>query len=194
MRAKTTSVRSKALNPLAFLLTDVASLYTRYFEGCMVAFKLTMLECKVLAYLSQNEGATQSLLAELTETDLSTLGRIIDHMEEHRFIERHQRANDRRAHCLQLGPLAQAALMEITHANDRVRRTVFARIATCEQSRLMRLLENVHAHLVRLVPISRDGIKAVSMISAHPAMSRDPAIDDLWPKALAGRESNEQHG
>ena len=179
MTDKTTSVRRRALNRLAFLLTDVARLYTRYFERCMVAPKLTLLDCKVLVYLSQNEGATQSLLAELTETDLSTLGRIIDHMEKHGFIERHEHANDRRAHRLQLGPLAQAALMEITRADDRVRGMVFARVPTCERLQLMRLLEHVHANLVRLVPISRDGIKAVAMIAAHPAMSRDPATDHL---------------
>jgi MarR family transcriptional regulator for hemolysin len=181
MTAKTTSVQRRALNRLAFLLTDVARLYTGYFEGCMVALKLTLLECKVLVYLSQNEGATQSFLAELTETDLSTLGRIIDHMEKHGFIERHERANDRRAHRLQLGPLARAALMEITRADDRVRGAVLARVSSSEHLQFMRLLEHVHANLVRLVPTIRDGIKAVAMTTAHPALPRDSATDHLSP-------------
>jgi MarR family transcriptional regulator, transcriptional regulator for hemolysin len=194
MTAKTTSVQRRALNRLAFLLTDVTRLYTRYFEGCMVALKLTLLDCKVLVYLSQNEGATQSLLAELTETDQSTLGRIIDHMEKHGFIERREHASDRRAHRLQLGPIAQAAPTEIRRADDRVRGMVLMRVSTCEQLELMRLLEHVHASLARLVPIGCDGIKAVPIIAAHPAMSCDPATDDLWPTALAGQESNERHG
>jgi DNA-binding MarR family transcriptional regulator len=182
------------LNRLAFLLSDIARLYMRYFERCMVALKLTLLEYKVLICLSQNEGATQSLLADLVETDLSTLGRIIDHMEKHGLIERHQRANDRRAHRLQLGPVAETALMEIMLADDRVRNTVLARVATVEQLQFMNLLEHVHANLLRLAPIGRDGVKAVAMIVAHREMSRDPATDHPSPTALAGQESNERHG
>jgi hypothetical protein len=58
----------------------------------------------------------------------------------------------------------------------------------------MRLLEHVHANLVRLVPTIRDGIKAVAPTTAHPALSPDSATDHLSPTALAGKESNERHG
>jgi MarR family transcriptional regulator for hemolysin len=104
-----------------FLLTDVVRLYARYFEQCMASFKLTLSEYKVLVYLSQNENTTQSQLSKLTDTDLSTLGRIIDRMEQDGLIERHAHANDRRAHRLQLGPRAQATLIKFTRLDDRVR-------------------------------------------------------------------------
>lgn len=143
-----------------FLLTDVVRLYARYFEQCMASFKLTLSEYKVLVYLSQNENTTQSQLSKLTDTDLSTLGRIIDRMEQDGLIERHAHANDRRAHRLQLGPRAQATLIKFTRLDDRVRGVVLAGVSIAEQSKFMILLERVHANLLPLVPLTRDGIKS----------------------------------
>ena len=42
---------------------------------------MTLSQCKVLVYLSRNEGTTQKRLAALTDTDPMTLVRILDRME-----------------------------------------------------------------------------------------------------------------
>ena len=161
------SVESRDLIRLCFLFTDVARLYTRYFEQCMGPLKLSLTECQILVCVSRNEGATQSLLSNLTVTDLSTLGRIIDRMEKHGFIERHEHDDDRRAHCLHLGPSSPAVLIEFTSIDDGVRRAVLAGVSAAEQSQCMRLLEQVHANLIPLVPPSRNGIKTGAMVDVR---------------------------
>jgi MarR family transcriptional regulator, transcriptional regulator for hemolysin len=158
------SVESRDLIRLCFLFTDVARLYTRYFEQCMRPLQLSLLDCKILVRVSRNEGATQSLLSELTETDSSTIGRIIDRMEKRGLIERHDHSDDRRAHCLQLGPIASAVLIEFTRIDDGIGRSVLAGVSAAEQSQCMRLLEQVHANLVPLVLPTRSGIKTGAMV------------------------------
>jgi MarR family transcriptional regulator, transcriptional regulator for hemolysin len=159
----TMSVESKDLTRLCFLFTDIARLYTHYFEQCMRPLQLSLLECHILVCVSRNEGASQSLLSTLTETDRSTIGRIIDRMEKHGLIERHEHSDDRRTHCLQLGPIAPAVLIEFTRIDDGVRRAVLAGVSAAEQSQCMRLLEQVHANLIPLVPPTRNGIKTGAM-------------------------------
>jgi DNA-binding MarR family transcriptional regulator len=157
------SVNSSDSIRLCFLITDVARLYTRYIEQSMGPLQLSLLECKILVCVSRNEGATQSLLFKLTETDRSTLGRIFDRMEKDGLIERHEHANDRRAHCLQLGPIAPAVLIELKRIDDGVRGAVLAGVSAAKQSQCMRLLEQVHANLIPLVPPTRNVIKTGAM-------------------------------
>ena len=99
-RDKLSSGRAQALNEFGFLLKDVSRLNTRHFEQYALPLGLTLGQCKVIVYLSGNEGTTQAQLAELSETDPMTLVRIIDRMEKDGLIERCSDASDRRAHRL----------------------------------------------------------------------------------------------
>jgi DNA-binding Lrp family transcriptional regulator len=140
--------------------------------------------------VSRNEDATQSLLSKLTEIDLSTLGRIIDRMEQDGLIERHEHANDRRAHRLQLGHRARDTLIEFVRMDDRARSAVLAPISIAEQSKFMMLPQHVHANPVPLVPRTRDG----AMVMAHPI--EVPRCVNRTSSNLPdpGQESNERHG
>ncbi len=71
-----------------FLVKDVSRLWVRHFEQRAVQLGMSLTQCKVLVFLSRNEGATQARLAELSDTDPMTLVRVLDRMERDGWIER----------------------------------------------------------------------------------------------------------
>ena len=166
-RGRLSSGRAQALNEFGFLLKDVSRLNTRHFEQCALPLGLTLGQCKVIVYLSCNEGTTQARLAEVSETDPMTLVRIIDRMEKDGLIERSSDASDRRAHRLHLGPTAQGVLAEIRRVGDRARSEVLAGLSTAEQLQFMTLLERVHDNLSGLTPSRADSSNAASSLSAR---------------------------
>jgi MarR family transcriptional regulator for hemolysin len=62
---------------LGFLIHEVARLMRRRFEQHARGFGLTRSQRQALAYLSRNEGISQTGLADLLDIEPITLGRII---------------------------------------------------------------------------------------------------------------------
>ncbi len=150
-----------ALDPLrdfGFLLKDVARLHTRNFErhssdsgGTHAG--LTLSQCKVLSYLQRNEGISKARLAELTDTDPMTLGRLLARMADDGLIEQRLDPADRRAHCLYLKPdKAQRVLQEIWRIADRSRAESLVGLSAADRSQLMVLLRRIQSNLDALMP------------------------------------------
>ncbi|MBL6751577.1 MAG: MarR family transcriptional regulator, partial [Nevskia sp.] len=135
-----------------FLVKDVSRLSARNFERHAKALKLTLSQCRVLTYLSRNEGINQIQLAMLTETDPMTLVRILDRMEKDQWIERRADPDDRRARRLYLQAGATPILEQIWLMVDRSRGEAMAGLNAGEQKILMDLLERVRSNLTELVP------------------------------------------
>lgn len=140
------------LKNFGFLVKDVSRLYVRHFEQHAQELGMTLPQCKVLVYLSRNEGTTQKRLAELTDTDPMTLVRILDRMEVDAWVERRADPNDRRAYRLHLRPASAPVLAEILRVADKARAEALGGLKAAEQSQLVALLEQVHANLTKLVP------------------------------------------
>jgi MarR family transcriptional regulator, transcriptional regulator for hemolysin len=156
------------LKNFGFLVKDVSRLYVRHFEQHAHKLGMTLTQCKVLVYLSRNEGTTQKRLSELTDTDPMTLVRILDRMEVDAWIERRADPNDRRAYRLHLRPAAAPVLAEILRVADRARGEALGGLAAAEQTQLVTLLEKVHANLTKLVPGPSEAVKEPS----SPARTR----------------------
>src|SRR5450631_1229616 len=71
-----------------YLLVDTSRLYLRRFTRRAAALGVNLAQSKALGYLSRNQGITQVRLAELTDIEPMTLGRILDRMERDGWIER----------------------------------------------------------------------------------------------------------
>jgi MarR family transcriptional regulator for hemolysin len=140
------------LKNFGFLVKDVSRLYVRHFEQHARKLGMTLPQCKVLVYLSRNEGTTQKRLAELTDTDPITLVRILDRMEADAWIERRADPKDRRAYRLHLRPASAPVLAEILRVADKARGEALGGLKAAERSQLVTLLEQVHANLTKLVP------------------------------------------
>jgi DNA-binding MarR family transcriptional regulator len=137
---------------LGFLMKDVSRLWVRYFESHADQLGMTLTQAKVLVYLSRNEGCTQARLAELCDTDPMTLVRVLDRMEKDGFIERRPDPSDRRAYRLFLKPASDPVIAEIGRIGDRARSESLAGLSNEDRTKLIDLLEHVHANLLALIP------------------------------------------
>ena len=90
------------LRDFGFLLKDLSRRYVLRFEQHAREISLTLMQCKVLAHLEKNEGASQARLAELTDIEPMMMVRILDRMEADKLLERRPDPADRRARRLYL--------------------------------------------------------------------------------------------
>jgi DNA-binding MarR family transcriptional regulator len=141
-------------NNLGFLLKDLARMSSKNFERRALAedLGLTLEQCRVLVYLEDNQGITQSGLAYVTETDPMTLVRILDHMETFGWIERRLDPSDRRVRRLHLLPAAKPLLKRIWVIADEARSDALAGLDEKQTKTLLQLLSTVQANLATLVP------------------------------------------
>ena len=144
------------LRNFGFVLKDVARLHSRNFERHSLAAGttgLTLAQSKVLSYLQRNEGISKAGLAELTDMDPMTLGRLLARMTADGLIEQRPDPSDRRAHCLFLQPdKALPVLDEIRRISERSRAESLAGLNAADRSQLMSLLHKIQANLYALMP------------------------------------------
>ena len=81
---------------LGFLLTDTARMLRKLIDRRLHPFGLTRAQWAVMAILASRDGLSQSELADELEIEKSTVGRLIDLIEAHGWIERRAMAGDRR--------------------------------------------------------------------------------------------------
>lgn len=89
-------------DPIAFLMADGSRLFRRLFNMRARALGLTGQQWRVLVLIFRNPGMTQSMAAELMETEPITLSRMVDRLEDAGLVERRPAAKDRRVRCLHL--------------------------------------------------------------------------------------------
>jgi MarR family transcriptional regulator, transcriptional regulator for hemolysin len=137
-----------------FLVKDVSRLWVRNFEQRAAQLGMSLTQCKVLVYLSRNEGTTQARLAELSDTDPMTLVRVLDRMESDGWIERRADPTDRRAYRLHRKPASDAVLAEITRIADKARSEGLAGLSAEQRAQMVEMLEHVRRNLVAMLPAS----------------------------------------
>ena len=151
----------KTIDPLrnfGFLLKDVSRLYSRNFERQSAALGLTLAQCKVLSHRQRNEGISQIGLADISDTDPMTLGRVLDRMVADGLIERSTDPGDRRARrlCLYLQAGALPVIDEIRRLPDNARAQSLAGLNAADRAQTMRLMQHLHAKLDTLMPGAAD--------------------------------------
>jgi len=139
---------------LGFLLKDTSRRYSRRFEERAQALSLTLVQCRALLYLENNQGVSQKRLSELTELDPMTLVRILDRMEADGWVQRRFDPADRRAHTLWLTPKAKPVLDHIAQLIADTRTEALQGLSNEERSKLLELLERLHGNLSSLPPIA----------------------------------------
>jgi DNA-binding MarR family transcriptional regulator len=142
------------LRNFGFLLKDVSRLIAKNFERNLAEldWALTLDQCRALFYLERNQGITQVNLAQLADLDPMTLVRILDRMEQDGWLERRPDPDDRRVRRLHLRPEAAPVIEQLHAVADRARSQSLAGLSAADRSKLVALLEQVHANLAALVP------------------------------------------
>jgi len=132
---------------LGFLLHDVARLMRKRFEQHARGFGLTRSQWQALAYLSRNEGISQTGLADLLDVEPITLSRIIDRLVETGLVERIAHATDRRVWRLRLTEAARPKLTQVRELGDKTRSETLAGVPEAERERLIETLSAMRANL-----------------------------------------------
>jgi DNA-binding MarR family transcriptional regulator len=132
---------------LGFLLHDVARLMRKRFEQHARGFGLTRSQWQALAYLSRNEGISQTGLADLLEVEPITLGRIIDRLVETGLVDRVPHASDRRVWCLRLTEAARPKLKQVRELGEKTRCETLDGVSEPDRARLITALSAMRSNL-----------------------------------------------
>jgi MarR family transcriptional regulator, transcriptional regulator for hemolysin len=141
-----------SLRHFGFLLKDVSRLYSRDFERHAAGLRLTLEPGEHPALLERSEGISQARLAELTDTNPMTLGRLLARMEKDRLVTRRPDPADRRAQKLYLAKASAPLLKKIGRLAESTREDALAALPERDRERLVELLQHLHANLEALVP------------------------------------------
>lgn len=136
-----------ALRGLGFLIRDVARLNARNFERHAAALGLTLAQCRALCYVQRFEGASQARLAEWSDTDPMTLGRVLLRLQAEGYVERRPDPRDGRARSLHLTPRARPLLDRIWQLSDVSRSQALAGLSANDRTQLVALLGRMRDNL-----------------------------------------------
>lgn len=95
---------------LGFLIHDVSRLRRNAFDRCLKPLNVTRSQWWVLAYLSREDGMTQSQLAEELDMGKVAIGGLIDRLEKSGLLRRDADASDRRVNRVFLEPKSKALI------------------------------------------------------------------------------------
>jgi MarR family transcriptional regulator, transcriptional regulator for hemolysin len=137
-----------------FLLKDVSRLHVKRFEQRARLLGLTLPECRVLIYLSHEEGVTQVRLGALTDIEPMTLVRMLDRMEADGWLERRSNPTDRRTRHIHAKPKGRALMNEIAQLVVLTRDECLAGVPKKNVDLLMSMLEKIRGNLLALEPIA----------------------------------------
>ena len=111
---------------LGFLIHDVSRLRRSAFDRCLKPLNVTRSQWWVLAYLSREDGMTQSQLAEELDLGKVAVGGLIDRLEKSGLLRRDADASDRRVNRVFLEPKSKqliAKMRKVSHElNEQILR------------------------------------------------------------------------
>lgn len=132
---------------LGFLLHDVARLMRKRFEQHARDSGLTRSQWQALAYLSRNEGISQTGLADLLDVEPITLSRIVDRLVETGLVDRIPHASDRRVWCLRLTGAARPKLKQVRELGEKTRCETLEGVSEADRARLINTLSAMRSNL-----------------------------------------------
>jgi DNA-binding MarR family transcriptional regulator len=133
---------------LGFLIHDVSRLRRSAFDRCLKPLKVTRSQWWVLAYLSRQDGMTQSQLAEKLDLGKVAIGGLIDRLERSGFVRRDADASDRRVNRIFLQPKSQQLIARMRRINHEMNRQILASISATHLESTARTLGTMKQNLL----------------------------------------------
>jgi len=114
---------------LGFLIHDVSRLRRSAFDRCLKPLNVTRSQWWVLAYLSREDGITQSQLAEELDLGKVAVGGLIDRLEKSGLLRRDADASDRRVNRVFLEPKSKQLIARVRKVSRRLNEQILAGLA-----------------------------------------------------------------
>jgi MarR family transcriptional regulator for hemolysin len=130
------------------LLTDTQIAMSRLFAHRAQHLGLTRPQWRVLATLYNDQGTTQSQLAERTSIARSPLGKIIDQLERRGYVERRDDPDDRRVNRLYTTPAVEPLVEPARSLSRELEHAVLEGVP--RKGELVSLLANLKSKLEEL--------------------------------------------
>src|ERR1700750_1180649 len=107
------------------------------------ARELTKQQYTLLAALEHNDGASQTMLVEITGIDRSTLAEMVRRMLEKGLITRERTEEDQRANAVAISPSGKKALRSARNAADRAERALLEALPQPERLKFVKALTQI---------------------------------------------------
>ena len=111
---------------LGFLIHDVSRLRRSAFDRCLKPLSVTRSQWWVLAYLSREDGMTQSQLAEELDLGKVAVGGLIDRLEKSGLVRRDADATDRRVNRVFLEPRSKQLIRRMRKVSHRMNEQILS--------------------------------------------------------------------
>jgi len=111
---------------LGFLIHDVSRLRRSAFDRCLKPLNVTRSQWWVLAYLSREDGMTQSQLAEELDLGKVAVGGLIDRLEKAGLLRRAADASDRRINRIFLQPKSKQLIARMRQVSHQLNEQILA--------------------------------------------------------------------
>jgi DNA-binding MarR family transcriptional regulator len=139
---------------LGYLIHDVSRLRRSAFDRCIKPLKVTRSQWWVLAYLSREDGMTQTRLAEELDVGKVAMGGLIDRLERSGFVRREADATDRRVKRIFLEPLSKRLIQKMRKINHEFNQTVLANLGDKELEATAKSLHMMKTNLLKYLESS----------------------------------------
>ena len=133
---------------LGYLIHDVSRLRRSAFDRCMKPLNVTRSQWWVLAYLSRQDGMTQSQLAEELDIGKVAVGGLIDRLERADFVRREADAGDRRVNRVFLQPKSKQLIAKMRKVNHKMNAQILAGLDDAELEATANVLGAIKANLL----------------------------------------------
>lgn len=132
---------------VGFLLADVTRLMRKGFDRRVRALGLSRPQWRVLLYVLQNEGLSQSALAKRLDMERAPLGQLVHTLIGARLVRRERSDTDQREQLIFADEGAHAVLPALTEAAEWLRELSIAGISQEDQALFRQALERMRSNL-----------------------------------------------
>ena len=137
-------------DPVGSMFHDIAHFIRLKIDDMLRPYGLTRLKWLAIGIIADNEGLSQSALANRLELKGAATGKLVDRLVERGLADRHPDPTDRRAHRLYATPKSRALLAELEPLSGAIRMDVLHGLGREEIDVLTSCLRKIKTNLLRL--------------------------------------------
>jgi MarR family transcriptional regulator for hemolysin len=139
---------------LGFLIHDVSRLRRSAFDRVLKPLNVTRSQWWVLAYLSREDGVTQSQLAEELDLGKVAVGGLIDRLEKSGLVRREADATDRRVNRVFLEPKSKQLIARMRKVSHKLNEQILTGLANDKLEHTARTLDAMKHNLLSYLQTS----------------------------------------
>jgi len=139
---------------LGYLMHDVSRLRRSAFDRSLKPLNVTRSQWWVLAYLSRQDGMTQSQLAEELDLGKVAIGGLIDRLEKSDLVRREADSSDRRVNRVFLQPQSKSLINKMRKMNHKLNEIILKDIADVELELTAKTLVGIKKNLLNYLVIT----------------------------------------